>query len=94
MASAKAAPLALKPRLPAAPPPEPKPCKTLSLGEQPSAPSGESCDVREILAAAAQEQDHGFDAMKAVLREASDPKVRQAIETLGALHSSFGDDGK
>jgi hypothetical protein len=50
--------------------------------------------VREILAAAAEEQDEGFDAMKAVLREASDPKVRQAFETLGTLHSSFGDDGK
>ena len=89
-----AAPLAFTPRRPAAPPPQPKPRKTLSLGAQPPAPRGENCDVREILAVASEEQDQGFDAMKALLREASDLKVRQAVETLGALHRSFGDDAK
>jgi type IV secretion system protein VirD4 len=89
-----AAPLALIPRRPPVPPPRPQPRKALYLGAQPAAPPGESCDVREILAAAAEEQDEGFNAMMGVLREESDPNVRQAVETLDALHRSFGDDQK
>jgi type IV secretion system protein VirD4 len=88
-----AAPLALAPRRTAAPPAKPQRPKTIILGAQPPAPPGENCDVREILAAAAEEQGDGFDAMKAVLREASGSSVRQAIETLDTLHRTFGDDG-
>ena len=87
-----APPLTLAPRRPGAPPPKLEPRKTLSLGAQPAAPPGESCDVREILAAAAEEQDEGFNAMAAVLRAEQGPKVRQAVDTLDALHRSFGDD--
>jgi type IV secretion system protein VirD4 len=93
-AQGEAAPLALAPRRPGAPPPKPKPRKALSLGAQPAAPPGESCDVREILAAAADEQDDGFKAMTVVLSAEQGPKVRQAVETLDALHRSFGDDQK
>jgi type IV secretion system protein VirD4 len=88
-----AAPLALAPRRTAAPPTKLQPRKTIILGAQPPAPPGEKCDLREILAAAAEEQGDGFDAMKAVLREASGPRVRQAVETLDTLHRTFGDDG-
>ncbi|WP_248307729.1 hypothetical protein [Bosea sp. AS-1] len=50
--------------------------------------------MREILAAAAEEQDDGFKAMTAVLRGEQGPKVRQAVDTLDALHRAFGDDDK
>lgn len=83
--------LAFVPR-PAAPPSKPLPGKMLSLGTQPSAPAGETCDVREILAAAAQEQDAEFNAMSATVRNEHGPTVREAIETLDALHRSFGKD--
>ncbi|MDW4716399.1 hypothetical protein NQ256_24225, partial [Escherichia coli] len=43
-AQREAAPLALTPRRPGAPSPKPEPRKTLSLGAQPAAPPGESCD--------------------------------------------------
>jgi hypothetical protein len=50
--------------------------------------------VREILAAAAGEQEEGFDAMMGVLREEPAAKVRKAVETLDALHRYFGDNQK
>jgi type IV secretion system protein VirD4 len=87
-------PLELSPSRPAAPPTKAQSRKVLSLGAQPPAPPGESCDVREILAAAVDEQDEGFKSMSAVLRDEQAPRVRQAIETLEALHRSFGDDEK
>jgi type IV secretion system protein VirD4 len=83
--------LTLTPRRAPSPPAEPK-RKALSLGADPSPPPGESCDVRKILAAATAEQDAGFNAMIGELREKSSPNVRQAVETLDALHRSFGDD--
>ncbi|MEH6952915.1 type IV secretory system conjugative DNA transfer family protein (plasmid) [Nitrobacter sp. NHB1] len=89
-----AARLALAPPRLAEPPPRPQARKALSLGAQPAAPPGESCDVREILAAAAEQQDEGFNAMTGVLHEESSPNVRQAAETLDALNRSFGDDQK
>jgi type IV secretion system protein VirD4 len=88
------APLALTPRQPPAPPPKPQTRKALSLGAQPPPTPGESCDVREILAAAAAEQDAGFNAMMGELREESSLNVRQAVETLNALNRSFGDNQK
>ncbi len=88
------APLALAPRRTLAPPPSAQPRKALSLGAQPPAPPGEICDVREILAAAADEQDDGFKAMTAVLRAEQGPNVRTAVEALAALHRRFGDDQK
>lgn len=91
-AQGKAAPLVLAPRRPGAAPPKPEPRMTLSLGAQPAAPPGEGCDVREILAAAAEEQDDGFKAMTAVLREEQGPKVRAAVETLEELNRTFGDE--
>lgn len=48
--------------------------------------------MREILAAAAEEQDDGFKAMTAVLREEQGPKVRAAVETLEELNRTFGDE--
>jgi type IV secretion system protein VirD4 len=88
------APLALTQRAPGAAAAESQPRRLLSLGAQPPAPPGESCDVREILAAATEEQDEGFKAMSAVLREGQGSKVRQAADTLDALHRSFGEDQK
>lgn len=85
----EARPLELAPR-PSVPRP---PAKSLSLGAAPSAPPGEGCDVREILAAATEGQDEEFDSMMKILRAESAPKVREASEALRALNRSFGDDG-
>jgi hypothetical protein len=41
-----------------------------------------------------EEQDEGFKAMSAVLREGQGSKVRQAVDTLDALNRSFGEDQK
>jgi type IV secretion system protein VirD4 len=90
----EATPLTLAPSRPAGPPSQSRPCKALSLGAVPPPPPGESCDVREILAAAAGEQDAGFNAMTSELREESSSNVSQAVETLNALHRSFGDGQK
>ncbi|WP_347265422.1 type IV secretory system conjugative DNA transfer family protein, partial [Nitrobacter sp.] len=86
-------PLTLTPRRAPSPPAEPK-RKALSLGAQPPAPSGENCDVREILAAAVADQNSDFGAMLDVLKNAPDPKVHEAVETLNALHRSFRDNEK
>lgn len=67
--------------------------KSLSLGEVPSAPDDESCDVRAILASAVSGQDESFAAMIGVLDvPALGSKVQKAAETLASLHESFGDD--
>jgi type IV secretion system protein VirD4 len=70
----------------------PQPRKALSLGSAPPPPPGESCDVRDILAATADEQDDGFNAMTVVLRDAPGLKAKQAAETLDVLNRAFGDD--
>lgn len=83
-------PLELTPRRPA-----PRPAaKTLSLGAAPAVPPGESCDVREILAAASDGQDEEFAAMMKVLRADAGPKVRAAAGTLQTLNQSFGEEGR
>jgi len=87
------APLTLPPRRMPAPPTEPT-RKALSLGAQPHAPPGENCDVREILAAAVADQGDDFGIMMDVLKRAPGPKVQDAVETLNALHQSFGKDQK
>jgi type IV secretion system protein VirD4 len=68
------------------------PARTISLGAAPTPPTGENCDVREILAAATDGQDDEFDSMMKVLRAESTPKVRAAAEALRSLNQSFGDD--
>jgi type IV secretion system protein VirD4 len=69
--------------------------KALSLGEAPPAPGGESCDVREMLASVATNQDEAFGAMIGVLGTVPESaRVRQASEMLVSLHQSFGDDEK
>ena len=68
--------------------------KSLSLGKAPTAPAGENCDVREILAAVADGQDEEFDSMMKVLRAESAPKIRAAADTLRSLNQSFGDEDK
>ena len=85
--------MTLTPRRAPSPPAEPK-RKALSLGAQPPAPSGENCDVRDILAAAVADQGSDFGAVRDVLKKAPDPKVHEAVETLNALHRSFGDNEK
>lgn len=69
--------------------------KPLSLGEAPQAPAGESCDVRDILASAAEAQHDDFEAMRGVLGTAAKSReaVRNATEELAFLHASFGADG-
>ncbi len=85
------APLTLIPR-PAAPKPG---RKSLSLGAAPSAPAGESCDVRDILASVASGQDDDFVTMMSVLGTAPETSgVQQAAQTLASLHQSFGNDEK
>ncbi|HEU4804609.1 MAG TPA: type IV secretory system conjugative DNA transfer family protein [Nitrobacter sp.] len=88
-----ATPLTLAPRRTPALPREPK-RKTLCLGAQPSAPPGENCDVREILASAVADQGDDFGIMMDVLKKTRGPKVQAAVATLNALHCSFGDDEK
>lgn len=81
-------PLALTPRRTA---PNPA-AKSLSLGEAPTAPAGESCDLREILAAATDGQDEQFNSMMKVIRAESAPKMQAAVDALRSLNESFGDD--
>jgi type IV secretion system protein VirD4 len=69
-----------------------RPGKALSLGAQPTPPPGENCDVREILAAAADGQDQDFNSMMTVLRTGPAPKLHEAIQTLHTLNQSFGED--
>ena len=88
-----AAPLTLTPQRTPAPPAEPR-RKALSLGAQPTAPPGENCDVREILAAAVADQGDDFDVMIDALKRAPDPKVQEAVAMLDALHRSFGAEEK
>lgn len=85
-------PLKLKQRSAA---PTPALRKALALGPSP-APTGESCDVRDILASAGEGQDEAFGAMIKVLRTsvASDSGVGQAARTLETLQRSFGEDEK
>jgi type IV secretion system protein VirD4 len=68
------------------------PTKTLSLGAQPAPPPGESCDVREILAAANDGQDDEFRSMMKVLRTEAGPKVQAAADALQTLNRSFGEE--
>jgi type IV secretion system protein VirD4 len=83
-------PLELSPRQTA-----PRPAsKTLSLGAAPAVPPGESCDVREILAAASIDQDEEFASMIKVLRADAGPKVLAAADTLQSLNRSFGEQGQ
>jgi type IV secretion system protein VirD4 len=83
-------PLELSPRG-IAPRPAAKP---LSLGAAPAVPPGESCDVREILAAASDDQDEEFASMMKVLRADAGPKVRAAADALQSLNRSFGEQGQ
>ncbi|MGR9426199.1 type IV secretory system conjugative DNA transfer family protein [Rhizobium leguminosarum] len=83
-------PLELSPRG-TAPRPAAKP---LSLGAAPAVPPGESCDVREILAAASDDQDEEFASMIKVLRADTGPKLRAAADTLQSLNRSFGEEGQ
>jgi len=68
--------------------------KALSLGAQPPLPPGGNCDVREILAAAADSQDEEFGGMMDTLRGAPSTKVQHAAGTLDTLHTSFGEEEK
>jgi type IV secretion system protein VirD4 len=86
---APAAPLTLVARRTAKPE-----SKSLSLGIAPTAPPGESCDVRNILKSAEARQDEEFSAMMSVLDTSSGSKAREAADTLASLHRSFGDDTK
>ncbi|MGA0564768.1 type IV secretory system conjugative DNA transfer family protein [Ancylobacter sp. VNQ12] len=68
--------------------------KVRSLGTAPER-AGESCDLRDILALAAIDQDDGFAAMVSTLRSVSGETsaVQSMRETLTALNRSFGENG-
>ncbi|MCP3477916.1 type IV secretory system conjugative DNA transfer family protein (plasmid) [Bradyrhizobium sp. CCGUVB1N3] len=71
--------------------------KRLSLEQEPSAPSGESCDLRDLLAATEGEQCDGFNTMIASVAGSAteDPgKLTELTTTLIRLEESFGDDDK
>jgi type IV secretion system protein VirD4 len=70
--------------------------KTLSLGEAPSPPAGENCNVRDILVAAAHEQNQEFAAMTKTLGVdfAEMDRVQRARSLLVDLHESFGEEDK
>jgi type IV secretion system protein VirD4 len=91
-AAAKEAPAPLVLTMARAPVPPPQPRKALALGAGPTAPPGETCDVREILAAAAADQDDDFAAMINIVVDAPGPRLRQAEQTLKELHGAFGEE--
>nr|WP_281170372.1 type IV secretory system conjugative DNA transfer family protein [Pleomorphomonas koreensis] len=75
-----------------APAPAPQPRKALELGAGPPAPSGETCNVRDILAAARRDEADDFAAMTNIVVDAPGPRLRQAEQTLKDLHSEFGEE--
>ncbi|MBC9978216.1 type IV secretory system conjugative DNA transfer family protein [Bradyrhizobium campsiandrae] len=68
----------------------------LSLGAAPTAPAGENCDLRDILASAGNNQDEDFVTMTSVLGvvQASSSVICEAAEVLAILHQSFGNTEK
>jgi len=71
----------------------PKPKKALSLGAEPIAPRGESCNIRDVLDASEQAQNGEFAAMAAVVSaQDAGPDLRGVADTLRRLQVQFGDD--
>jgi type IV secretion system protein VirD4 len=72
-----------------------KPRERLSLGTAPSAPQGENCDLRNVIAASLAEQTRSFDSMVAsidsTMRKSSEP-LEEAFSVLARLQNRFGDD--
>jgi type IV secretion system protein VirD4 len=72
--------------------PEDRPRKRLSLGNEPTPPRGENCNIKDVLAAAEDVQRDGFDEMAASLHAVTmKPKLRDALWELNALQEGFGD---
>ena len=71
--------------------------KRLSLGEAPPAPPGETCDIRNLLAASEVAQKECFGDVIATAEAGADQrsdKMRKAMASLTELEESFGDDAK
>jgi type IV secretion system protein VirD4 len=70
--------------------------RKLSLGETPVRSAGESCDLRDVLAASEAIQKDGLNAMMTALASANGEggeKLGEAQELLATLHDRFGDNG-
>lgn len=66
----------------------------ISLGAEPTAPKGESCNIRDVLAASEQAQCEEFEALMVPLTSnSSSERHKKAASTLSRLHERFGDDG-
>ncbi|NGX96708.1 MAG: TraM recognition domain-containing protein, partial [Candidatus Afipia apatlaquensis] len=69
------------------------PRKSLSFGDMPKAPRGETCDIREVLAASETVQRDDFEAMiSPATGTGTNDKIHDAIATLSRLQDGFGDD--
>ena len=70
-----------------------RPRKKLSLGEEPTAPRDENCNIRDVLAAAEDAQRDDFaDLAASAGSPMGDPKLQSALSALSALQKRFGDD--
>ena len=66
--------------------------KRLSLGDVPEGPIGECCDMRDVLMASDRAQHDAFEAMRTHAAGRNE-HLREAFDTLAALHTRFGEDG-
>ncbi len=75
--------------------PAERPRTALSLGPQPNTPSGENCNIQDILAAAETVQTEDFAAMTTSIGAGrQSQKIQDAVSVLTSLEMTFGDDAK
>ena len=73
----------------------PLPRKALTLGAAPTAPRGETCNIRDVLTATEGVQGSGFADMIATVGDSNgNEKLASAVAVLSRLNEAFGDDQK
>ena len=69
--------------------------RSLTLGDAPTAPPGETCNIRDALTAADEIAAAALDDMLSTVRtNQEDVRVRVAADALRQMQAQFGDDGR